>query len=42
MFDRSNVLVMPSVFEEPFGKVQIEAQASGLAVVRSPVGELKI
>jgi glycosyltransferase involved in cell wall biosynthesis len=41
MFDRSNVLVMPSVFEEPFGKVQIEAQAAGLAVVRSPVGGYK-
>ena len=38
MFDRSNVLVMPSIFEEPFGKVQIEAQAAGLTVVRSPVG----
>ena len=24
--------------EEPFGKVQIEAQAAGLAVVRTPVG----
>ncbi len=41
MYDRSNVLVMPSVFEEPFGKVQIEAQAAGLAVVRSPVGGYK-
>jgi glycosyltransferase involved in cell wall biosynthesis len=41
MFDRSNVLVMPSIFEEPFGKVQIEAQAAGLAVVRSPVGGYK-
>ena len=38
MYARNNVLVMPSIFEEPFGKVQIEAQAAGLAVVRSPVG----
>ena len=38
MYARSNVLVMPSIFEEPFGKVQIEAQAAGLAVVRTPVG----
>ena len=41
MFDRSNVLIMPSIFEEPFGKVQIEAQSAGLAVVRSPVGGYK-
>lgn len=41
MYDRSNVLVMPSIFEEPFGKVQIEAQAAGLAVLRSPVGGYK-
>jgi len=38
MYARSNTLVFPSVFEEPFGKVQIEAQAAGLAVVRSAVG----
>ncbi|MFP4157541.1 MAG: glycosyltransferase [Opitutales bacterium] len=38
MFARSNVLVLPSIFEEPFGKVQVEAQAAGLAVVRTPVG----
>jgi glycosyltransferase involved in cell wall biosynthesis len=38
MYSRCNTLVFPSVFEEPFGKVQIEAQAAGLAVVRSAVG----
>ena len=38
MYARSNTLVFPSVFEEPFGKVQIEAQAASLAVVRSAVG----
>ncbi|MFO7724211.1 MAG: glycosyltransferase, partial [Oceanipulchritudo sp.] len=38
MFARNNTLVFPSVFQEPFGKVQIEAQAAGLAVVRSAVG----
>jgi len=38
MFARNNLFVFPSVFEEPFGKVQIEAQAAGLAVVRSATG----
>jgi glycosyltransferase involved in cell wall biosynthesis/SAM-dependent methyltransferase len=38
LFARSNVLVFPSVFEEPFGKTQIEAMAAGLAVVSSGSG----
>jgi glycosyltransferase involved in cell wall biosynthesis len=38
MFSRCNTLVFPSVFEEPFGKTQIEAMAAGLVVVSSGTG----
>jgi len=38
LFARTNVLVFPSVFEEPFGKTQIEAMAAGLLVVSSGSG----
>lgn len=38
LYARSNVLVFPSVFEEPFGKTQIEAMAAGLLVVSSGSG----
>lgn len=38
LYARSNVMVFPSVFEEPFGKSQIEAMAAGIAVVTSGTG----
>lgn len=38
LYARSNVMVFPSVFEEPFGKSQIEAMASGLVVISSGTG----
>jgi glycosyltransferase involved in cell wall biosynthesis len=38
LYARSNVMVFPSVFEEPFGKSQIEAMAAGVAVVSSGTG----
>ncbi|MCX6954453.1 MAG: glycosyltransferase, partial [Verrucomicrobia bacterium] len=38
LYARSNVLVFPSVFEEPFGKTQIEAMAAGLVVISSGNG----
>lgn len=38
LFNRSNVLVFPSVFEEPFGISQVEAMTSGLVVVSSGTG----
>jgi glycosyltransferase involved in cell wall biosynthesis len=38
LFARSNVLVFPSQFEEPFGISQVEAMASGLVVVSSGTG----
>lgn len=38
VFDRCNTLVFPSTFEEPFGKTQIEAMASGMTVVCSGTG----
>lgn len=38
LYARSNVLVFPSVFEEPFGKTQIEAMAAGLLVISSGSG----
>jgi len=38
LYARSNTMVFPSVFEEPFGKSQIEAQAAGLAVISSGTG----
>ncbi|HVU15777.1 MAG TPA: glycosyltransferase family 4 protein [Candidatus Didemnitutus sp.] len=41
LFARSNVLVFPSVFNEPFGISQVEALASGLVVVSSGTGGAK-
>lgn len=38
LFARSNVLVFPSVFQEPFGISQVEAMAAGLTVVTSATG----
>ncbi|WP_163339299.1 glycosyltransferase [Desulfopila sp. IMCC35008] len=38
MFGRCNTLVFPSVFDEPFGKTQIEAMAAGICVVSSGTG----
>lgn len=41
LFARSNVLVFPSVFNEPFGISQVEALAAGLVVVSSGTGGAK-
>jgi glycosyltransferase involved in cell wall biosynthesis len=41
LFARSNVLVFPSQFEEPFGISQVEALAAGLVVVSSGTGGAK-
>ncbi len=38
VFCRSNILVFPSVFEEPFGISQVEALAAGLTVITSGRG----
>lgn len=38
LFARSNVLVFPSRFQEPFGISQVEALAAGLVVVSSGTG----
>ncbi|CAO3441225.1 glycosyltransferase family protein [Azospirillum endophyticum] len=38
LFARSNVLVFPSVFQEPFGISQVEAMAAGLTVMTSATG----
>ncbi len=38
LFARSNVLVFPSQFDEPFGISQVEAMAAGLVVVTSGTG----
>lgn len=38
LFGRSNVLVFPSIFQEPFGISQVEAMAAGLAVITSGTG----
>ncbi|MDD2763132.1 MAG: glycosyltransferase [Opitutaceae bacterium] len=38
LFARSNVLVFPSQFPEPFGISQVEAMAAGLVVVSSGTG----
>ena len=38
LFARSNVLVFPSQFDEPFGISQVEAMAAGLVVVSSGTG----
>lgn len=37
---RSDVLLMPSVFEEPFGMLSVEAQHAGCRVVASGIGGL--
>lgn len=38
LFARCNVLVFPSVFQEPFGISQVEAMAAGLTVIGSGTG----
>ncbi len=38
LFARSNVLVFPSTFDEPFGISHVEAMAAGVAVVSSGTG----
>ena len=38
LYAKSNVLVFPSIFNEPFGKTQIEAMAAGLLVISSGNG----
>lgn len=38
LFARCNVLVFPSVFQEPFGISQVEAMAAGLTVVGTGTG----
>ncbi|MGF7176651.1 glycosyltransferase family protein [Azospirillum doebereinerae] len=38
LFARTNVLVFPSLFQEPFGISQVEAMAAGLTVVTSATG----
>lgn len=38
LFARCNVLVFPSVFQEPFGITQVEAMAAGLTVIGSGTG----
>jgi glycosyltransferase involved in cell wall biosynthesis len=41
LFARHNVLVFPSLFQEPFGISQVEAMAAGLIVVTSGTGGAK-
>ncbi len=41
LFCKSNILAFPSIFEEPFGISQVEAMASGLAVIASGRGGSK-
>src|SRR5205814_4921516 len=38
LFGRSNVLVFPTEFEEPFGISQVEAMAAGMIVVGTATG----
>ena len=38
LYARSNVMVFPSLFEEPFGKSQVEAMSSGIIVLSSATG----
>jgi glycosyltransferase involved in cell wall biosynthesis len=41
LYARCNVLVFPSIFQEPFGKTQVEAMAAGLVVVSSDGGGVR-
>ncbi|MGL4498987.1 MAG: glycosyltransferase [Planktothrix sp.] len=38
LFAKHNVLVFPSIWDEPFGRVQVEAMAAGLTLVTSGTG----
>ncbi|MDJ0556881.1 MAG: glycosyltransferase [Microcoleaceae cyanobacterium MO_207.B10] len=38
LFANNNVLVFPSVWEEPFGRSQVEAMAAGLTLISSGTG----
>ncbi|NEP81748.1 MAG: glycosyltransferase family 4 protein [Okeania sp. SIO3B3] len=38
LFANNNVLVFPSVWEEPFGRSQVEAMAAGLTLITSGTG----
>lgn len=38
IFAKYNVLVFPSIWEEPFGRVQVEAMAAGLTAITSATG----
>ena len=38
LFAKSNILVFPSIFDEPFGISQVEAMSSGLVVISSGTG----
>lgn len=38
LFAKNNVLVFPSVWEEPFGRSQVEAMAAGLTLITSGTG----
>jgi glycosyltransferase involved in cell wall biosynthesis len=39
--ENGSILVVPSVFREPFGRVALEAHAAGLAVISSGTGGLR-
>ncbi len=41
MFQKARVVVMPSLWQEPFGMVGLEAQASGRPVVAYDVGGIR-
>ncbi|AFY80055.1 glycosyltransferase [Oscillatoria acuminata] len=38
LFAKHNILVFPSIWDEPFGRVQVEAMAAGLTLVTSGTG----
>ncbi len=38
VFEKTHILLVPSVWEEPFGRISVEAQASGIPVVASRTG----
>lgn len=38
IFEKTHLLLVPSIWEEPFGRISVEAQVSGIPVIASTIG----
>jgi len=41
LFNKADILIIPSLWEEPFGRVAIEAMSYGIPVIASDIGGIK-